>query len=116
MINCQMMHNKKLPNTYKLQKLLLRHHWLLLALGQNLLLPWLINSLEGESGCGYSLLLSLLDQTQGLVGGGEDVLVGSVWSLVSVLNTLDGLVDEDVLSVLRNDVVEGSDLSLLLKN
>ena len=35
---------------------------------------------------------------------------------MSVLNTLDGLVDEDVLSVLRNDVVEGSDLSLLLKN
>ena len=112
----QMMQSKKLPNTYKLQQLLLRHHWLLLALGQNLLLPWLADSLEGTSLIGYSLLLSLLDQTQGLVGGGEDILVRSVWSLVSVLNTLDSLVDEDVLSVLRNDVVEGSDFSLLLKN
>ena len=62
-------------------------------------LPWLADSLEGTSLIGYSLLLSLLDQTQGLVGGGHRELVWSVGSLVSELDDLYSLVDEDVLLV-----------------
>ena len=64
-----------------------------------MLLPWLADSLEGTSLIGYSLLLSLLDQTQGLVGGGHGELVWSVGSLVSELDDLYSLLDEDVLLV-----------------